>query len=236
MTSPDGPEAPSRWQGVFAILCTPFHEGGELDVPSLQREIEFCLEAGTHGLVALVNASEYWTLSDDERRRVAEVTVKSVNAAVPVVVGVTAGSVDCAVSLSRHAQAIGADAVMAMPPPGRPISETGIFRYYERLTSATDLPVFIQNHDAPLGTRMAPSLVARIVRELPHADWIKEETLPPGQAMSAELAEAGPKLRGVMGGIAGRYLFDEHARQLRNDARLRVRRRSCKGLERAGSR
>jgi dihydrodipicolinate synthase/N-acetylneuraminate lyase len=202
----------ARWQGVFAILCTPFYEGGELDLPSLQREIEFCLEAGTHGLVTSVNASEFWTLSDDERRRVTEVTVKSVNGAVPVIVGVTAGSVDWAASLARHAEEIGADAVMAMPPPGRPISETDIFRYFEQLTSATALPVFIQNHDAPLGTRMSPSLVARIVRELPNADWIKEETVPPGQAISVELAESGPKLRGVMGGIAGRYLFDEHAR------------------------
>jgi dihydrodipicolinate synthase/N-acetylneuraminate lyase len=212
VTAPDQPEGAARWQGVFAILCTPFYEGGELDLPSLQRETEFCLEAGTHGLVASVNASEYWTLSDDERRRVAEVTVKSVNGAVPVVVGVTAGSADWAASLARHAEEIGADAIMAMPPPGRPISEPDIFRYFEQLTSATGLPVFVQNHDAPQGTRMSASLVARIVRELPNADWIKEETIPPGGAISVELAEAGPKLRGVMGGIAGRYLFDEHAR------------------------
>jgi dihydrodipicolinate synthase/N-acetylneuraminate lyase len=212
VTVPDQSEGAARWQGVFAILCTPFYEGGELDLPSLQREIEFCLEAGTHGLVTSVNASEFWTLSDDERRRVAEVTVKSVNGAVPVVVGVTAGSADWAASLARHAEEIGADAIMAMPPPGRPISETDIFRYFEQLTSATGLPVFVQNHDAPLGTRMSPGLVARIVREFPGADWIKEETVPPGQAISVEVAEAGPKLRGVMGGIAGRYLFDEHAR------------------------
>ena len=212
MTTPDQPDAPARWQGVFAILCTPFHEGGELDFPSLEREVEFCLAAGTHGLVTLVNASEFWTLSDEERRRVAELTVKSVNGAVPVVVGVTAGSAEWAASLARHAEETGADAVMAMPPPGRPISETEIFRYFEQLTAASDLPVFIQNHDAPQGIRMSPGLVARIVRELPNADWIKEETLPPGQAISVELAESGPKLRGVMGGIAGRYLFDEYAR------------------------
>ncbi len=57
----------SRWRGVFAILCTPFTSEGHLDLASLEREIQFCLEAQTHGLVALVNASEYWTLSDEER-------------------------------------------------------------------------------------------------------------------------------------------------------------------------
>ena len=59
---------------------------------------------------------------------------------------------------------------------------------------------------------MSSALVSRIVRELPHADWVKEETIPAGHAITAEIAHCGPKLKGVMGGIAGRYLFDEYAR------------------------
>jgi len=45
---------------------------GALDLESLQREVEFCIAAGAHGLVAPVNASEFWTLSDQERCTVAE--------------------------------------------------------------------------------------------------------------------------------------------------------------------
>jgi dihydrodipicolinate synthase/N-acetylneuraminate lyase len=201
-----------RWQGVFAILCTPFTSEGHLDLPSLEREIQFCLDAQTHGLVALANASEYWTLSDEERTRVAEMTIKHVGGAVPVIIGISSGSADWSVKFARHAQDNGADAVMAMPPTGRPANELESYRYYEKLSSVLDIPMFIQNHDPPLGTRMSPALVSRIVRELPHADWIKEETLPAGHAISIEIASCGAKLQGVMGGIAGRYVFDEHAR------------------------
>ena len=226
-----------QWQGVFAILCTPFTSDGQLDIPSLEREIHFCLEAQTHGLVALVNASEYWTLSDEERAEVAELTIKQVSGSVPVIIGVTSGSADWSLNFARHAQDSGADGVIAMPPTGRPTSELETYRYYEKLSSVLDIPMFVQNHEPPLGTRMSPALVSRIVRELPHADWVKEETLPAGHAISVEIASCGPKLAGVMGGIAGRYLFDEYARGVCGTMPgLRVRRRSRQDLGLAGQR
>lgn len=49
----------------------------------------------------------------------------------------------------------------------------------------------------------------------PGSIWIKEETLPPGHAIAAELELCGPKLRGIMGGMAGRHLLDEHRRGVR---------------------
>jgi len=205
----------AAWSGVFAILCTPFRADGQLDLASLRREIGFCLESGVHGLVTLVNASEFWTLSDDERLQIAELVLSEVRGRVPTVIGVTAGSADWAIRFARHAQDAGASAVIAMPPNSHPATPLECFRYYERLTSVLEIPLFIQNHDAPAGTRMSPELVSRIVRELPHADWIKEETVPAGHAISYEIASCGPKLRGVMGGLAGRYVFDEYARGAR---------------------
>jgi dihydrodipicolinate synthase/N-acetylneuraminate lyase len=202
----------AAWSGVFAILCTPFRADGQLDRASLRREISFCLEAGVHGIVALVNASEFWTLSDEERMLIADLVLREVRGRVPTVIGVTAGSADWAIRFARHAQDAGASAVIAMPPNSHPAGPAECFRYYERLTSVLEVPLFIQNHDAPAGTRMSPELVARIVRELPHADWIKEETVPAGHAISFEIESCGPKLRGVMGGLAGRYVFDEYSR------------------------
>jgi 4-hydroxy-tetrahydrodipicolinate synthase len=200
------------WRGIFTIPCTPFTDTGELDIASLRDEIAFCLEAGAHGIVAPVNASEFWTLSDEERKRVAQVIVQEVAGRVPVVIGVTGASASIATAFARHAEEIGADAVIALPPHARIASSTTIFEYYRALSEAISLPIFIQNHDAPAGTRMSPEFVAQLVRELEHIDWIKEETFPPGHAIQAEIALCGPKLKGVMGGVAGRYLLDEYRR------------------------
>ncbi len=203
---------PQPWRGVFTILCTPFTETGVLDLDSLKNEVEFCVAAGAHGIVAPVNASEFWTLSDDERKTVAEVIVRTCDHRIPVVIGVAGGAAPVAVALAKHAQEIGADAVIAMPPHVRVAPPHAIYAYYRALSEAITLPIFIQNHDAPAGTRMSPEFVARLVTELEHVEYVKEETFPPTHAIAAEIRLCGPKLKGVMGGVAGRYLMDEYRR------------------------
>jgi dihydrodipicolinate synthase/N-acetylneuraminate lyase len=202
----------TAWRGIFTIPCTPFTDTGGLDLDSLRREVTFCVEAGAHGVVAPVNASEFWTLSDDERRTVAEVIVKTVDGRIPTVIGVAGGSAQVAVGFARHAVAIGADAVIAMPPYVRVAPPSYIYDYYRALSEAIAIPIFIQNHDAPAGTRLSPEAVARLVRELEHVEYVKEETMPPTHAISKEIELCGPRLKGVMGGIAGRYLMDEYRR------------------------
>ncbi len=200
------------WRGVFTIPCTPFTDSGDLDLASLRNEIDFCVAAGAHGIVAPVNASEAWTLSDEERRTVTETLIRTVDGRIPVVIGVSAGASPAAAAFARHAEQSGADAVIALPPSGPPAPLTAIYAYYQALSKAVTIPIFVQNHDAPYGTRLSPEFVARLVNELPCVDWIKEETMPPGHAISAELELCEPKLKGIMGGVAGRYMLDEYRR------------------------
>ncbi len=63
-------------RGVYSIPVTPFKDNGELDIKSLRRCIEFCLEKGAHGIVMPVNASEVGTLTDIERDLVLKEGVK----------------------------------------------------------------------------------------------------------------------------------------------------------------
>lgn len=208
-------ETPHPWRGVFTIPCTPFTEDGALDLDSLASEIEFCVNAGAHGVVAPVLASESWTLSEDERRIVIRMLVEGVRGRVPVVIGVSADTRASSLLLARQAEEAGGDAVIAIPPVDCEGEFDAIYGFYRTLSETVELPIFVQNVDPPYGTRIPASFVARLVRELPRVDWVKEETLPPGWAITAEIEEAGPKLRGIMGGIAGRYLFDEYRRGAR---------------------
>src|SRR5258708_13215987 len=75
----------AQWRGVFTIPVTPFDALGDVDEQSLDRCVRFCVEAGAHGVVAPVNASEAPLLLDDERKRVAEIVVATVARQVPAV-------------------------------------------------------------------------------------------------------------------------------------------------------
>jgi 4-hydroxy-tetrahydrodipicolinate synthase len=187
-------------------------DDGSLDEESLRREVQFCLASGTHGLVAPVNASEFFSLTDAERRRVAEIVVVEAAGRVPVVVGVSAASTEIAVPLARHAREIGADALIAMPPYVRKCSPPEIFDYYTALAAAAALPIFLQDYAPPLGTPMPVELMARMLREIDHVRYVKEESVPANQVMTRLREAAGDALEGVMGGMAGRYFLNEYAR------------------------
>ncbi len=79
-----------RWRGIFTILLTPFQEDRALDEESLRREVDFVIAAGAHGIVTPVNTSEFFLLSDDERRRITEIAVGQARGRVPVVIGTAA--------------------------------------------------------------------------------------------------------------------------------------------------
>jgi 4-hydroxy-tetrahydrodipicolinate synthase len=174
--------------------------------------VRFCLDAGAHGLVAPVNASEFTSLTDEERRRVATVLVEETAGRVPVVIGVTGGSSAIAVAFARHAREIRADAVIAMPPHVRKAPPAEIEGYYRDVAKAAAMPVFLQDFVPPVGTPMSAEFMARLLREVEHVEYVKEETIPAGHVMTQLIALAGDSLRGVMGGMAGRYLLDEHRR------------------------
>ena len=79
------------WRGIFPIVITPFTEGYELDEAGLRRVVRFCIEAGARGLVGPANASEFSTLSDDERKRWIEIVVSEAGGQVPVIAATTCG-------------------------------------------------------------------------------------------------------------------------------------------------
>jgi dihydrodipicolinate synthase/N-acetylneuraminate lyase len=92
------------WRGIFVIAVTLFTDTYELDEASLRKEIRFCIEAGAHGLVGPANASEFTTLSDDERKRWIEIVAEEASGQIPVVAATTSGHALPAVALSRFAQ------------------------------------------------------------------------------------------------------------------------------------
>lgn len=199
-------------RGVYAIPPTPFTDGDELDEASLRRCVDFCVMNGADGIVAPVNASEGPFLTDGERRRVVEILVEQTNRRVPVVAGVSSASTRHSVDYAREAGEIGVDSVMAMPPFVRHPSSDEIPGFYLALGRAVQVPIWIQNYVAPVGTPMSAALVARLLREIEHVEYVKEETALAPQMMSQIAALAGDACKGMMGGMAGRFLLDEYAR------------------------
>ncbi len=206
----------AEFKGIFIIPCTPFtmNDRGVLvvDEASLQRLTDYVVRAGAHGIVMPQLASEFYTLSEAERRRMTEILVEVVGRRIPVVIGVQAVNTKLAVEFARHAEETGADGVIALPPYLPPGGEDRIYRYFQAISDAIRIPIFIQNGGPPMGSSLRPDFIARLVREIPQMRYVKEEVPPPPHSISADLQACGDAVAGVFGGFGGRYLLEELAR------------------------
>ena len=199
-----------QMRGVYSIPVTPFNEDGSVDFPSLTRCVEWCVERGAHGIVFPVNASEGPFLTDAERVEVIKAGVKATAGAVPFVAGVTGITTQHAVEYTKTAVDAGADSVIAAPPNGA--SSDLMFDYYGAVGEAAGVPVWVQNNKPPASPTIPTPLIIRILKEIKHVDYVKEESLVPGQVMTELFAKAGDSCKGIMGGMGGRYLTDEYHR------------------------
>ena len=195
-------------RGVFQILHTPFLENGDIDWPSLNRQVEFCLRVGVHGLVVPANASEFYTLNDQERGELVSRAADVIARAVPLVVAVQATEARHAVGFARQAAAVGAAAVMAMPPLIRSASGSVVKNYYRDI-ARVGLPVIIQNAPPPIGTPQSSAALASLLESHPGISYLKEEVSPILHRISAAIELAGDSCDGVFGGANGLVMVEE---------------------------
>jgi dihydrodipicolinate synthase/N-acetylneuraminate lyase len=206
----DATSADRRLTGVIPIPVTTFHDDGGLDADGLASQVRFSLEAGAHGVLYPGVVSEFYTLTDDERRQAVEAVVGAADGSVPVVVGVTGASTAAAVAFARHARTMGADAVMTMIPYVQhffaPTTEFALTHLTEVAEEAA-LPVILQN--ARVGFPLGVGAVTDVVRQVPGVRYVKQESNPPTHGISEIVGALGNRIDGVFGGVGGVYLVNE---------------------------
>ncbi len=124
-------------RGVFAPIVTPFRlSDGEVDYPWIGRHVAYLRQHGCTGIIPCGTNGEAPSLSVEERQRVAETAMKAAGD-MPVIVGTGAAALPDAITLTRHAFAIGAAAVLVMPPfYFKKPPEAGIADWFRRLFDA----------------------------------------------------------------------------------------------------
>ena len=194
--------------GIYQILQTPFTDEGEIDWDSFASQIEYCIAAGVHGLVVPALASEFFSLSDAERKRVVEFCALEIAAQVPFVVGVQGLNLRIAQEFAMHACQHNATALMAMPPYLRKAPKSAVQNYYREIAQF-DRPLIIQNAPAPIGTPLTPQELVDLLAAEDNIQYIKEETIPILQHINQILDLDAGNCQGVFGGANGIYLVDE---------------------------
>ncbi len=163
-----------RIKGSFTALITPFKDG-TVDEAAFRRLVDWQLSEGTHGLVPVGTTGESPTLSHSEHMRVVEICVESAAGRVPVVAGAGSNSTSEAVEFTRHAKAVGADAVLSVTPYYNKPTQEGLYRHFATIAEAVDIPMILYNIPGRSTVEISVETMARL-SEITNIAGVKDAT------------------------------------------------------------
>jgi 4-hydroxy-tetrahydrodipicolinate synthase len=209
MNKPMNPLESQTLSGVFPVLPTPFDAANQVDRPSLRNLVRYLLLCGVDGITFPGVASEVSQLSEAERDELTRLVMQTVAGRVPVISGISSPALATTITLARASVAHGASALMVAAPPGLKTTDEQVAYFHELSLAVPGVPLMLQNVPPPVGAGLEPAAVVDILRAVPAVRYVKEETLPSGQRLTAIRAQAPATLAGVFGGAGGRYITDE---------------------------
>ena len=162
------------FKGSNVALVTPF-KNDKLDIETYIKLIHFHIENGTNGLVPAGTTGESPTLSHDEHEMVIDLCVKESRGKLPVFAGTGSNSTEEAISLTTHAEKIGADGALIVTPYYNKPTQEGLYQHYKAINDKCGIPIIIYNIPGRSVIDMSVETMARLF-ELKNIIGVKDAT------------------------------------------------------------
>jgi 4-hydroxy-tetrahydrodipicolinate synthase len=161
-------------EGCLTALVTPFRDG-KIDFDGLAKLVDWQIENGVDGIVAVGTTGESATLDVDEHVAVISAIVKAARGRVPVVAGAGGNATSEALALTRASESAGANALLHVTPYYNRPNQEGLFRHFEAVAKSTKLPIILYNVPTRTACDLLTETVARLM-ELDNIVGIKDAT------------------------------------------------------------
>src|SRR5258707_15544991 len=179
----------TRIEGCLTALVTPFRDG-KVDFDTLGKLVDWQIEQGVDGIVAVGTTGESATLDVDEHVAVIAAAVKAARGRVPVVAGAGGNATSEALTLTKASEDAGANALLHVTPYYNRPNQEGLFRHFEAIARSTKLPIVLYNVPTRTACDMLTETVARLC-EFDNIVGIKDATgnLVRGSELIARVGE-----------------------------------------------
>lgn len=201
--------------GVMPILPTIFDAQGRIDEAGTRNVLEYVIDAGADGVVFPGLASEYDTLSREERLHMTALIGQWIDGRLPFVIGASAPTLADAAAYAAAGARAGASTAMILTPHQLADDLPAMAEFFRAVHAQSNIAIMLQNAPAPMGIGLALERVAQLAREVDGIVYVKEEAPPSGQRITLLGALAGDALQAVFGGAGGRFVIDELVRGAR---------------------
>ena len=162
------------FKGSIVALITPF-KNNKLDEECYISLIHHHLKNGTSGIVPAGTTGESPTLNHVEHERVIELCVKESKGKIPIIAGTGSNSTDEAISLTKYAEKIGADAALVVTPYYNKPTQEGLYQHFKAINDNCSIPIIIYNIPPRSVVDMSVDTMARLF-ELKNIIGVKDAT------------------------------------------------------------
>ncbi|WP_455813841.1 dihydrodipicolinate synthase family protein [Pseudomonas graminis] len=164
-------------KGVLSAIVTPFTADGEqIDEAALRKLVDQNITDGVDGFVPAGGTGEFSVLSHQERLTLVEIVTEQSAGRATVLAHAGATSSREAVAYAKHAESVGATAIMLATPYYEPIGFDEAFAYYADVASATDLPICAYNFPPATGLHLDVDFLLKLAREIPQVKFVKDSS------------------------------------------------------------
>jgi 4-hydroxy-tetrahydrodipicolinate synthase len=162
-----------EFKGMYPAMITPFTKDDRLDESGLRANIDWYLEEGSHGISCLGSIGEYVALTDDERKRVIDITVEQVNGRIPVIAGNGGSTTKNTIRWTQYAKDAGADGVLMPNPYYHLPDDEELYEHIKSVALAVDIPIMLYNNVRATGSDCKPEIALRLAKELDNFSYFK---------------------------------------------------------------
>jgi 4-hydroxy-tetrahydrodipicolinate synthase len=159
--------------GSIPALVTPF-AAGRVNEAAFRVLVEWQIDEGSNALVPCGTTGEGATLTNEEHRRLIEITVEVARGRVPVIAGCGSNNTAHAIELTKAAKEAGADAALHVPPYYNRPNQDGIYGHLAAVADL-DIPIILYNVPGRTITDIAVDTMGRLSR-LPNVIGVKDAT------------------------------------------------------------
>lgn len=167
-------EIKQRLRGSIAPVITPFDENDNVDLATMSELINWQIESGSHGISVTGTSGEPSSLTTEERLKVIENAIKTVNGRVPVVPATGSTNHQETLYLTKAAEEMGADAVMVIVPYYNRPNQAALYKHFKTVADSVDIPVIIYNIPGRTAVNLEVKTLARLVEDCPNIIGVKE--------------------------------------------------------------
>jgi 4-hydroxy-tetrahydrodipicolinate synthase len=159
--------------GTYTALVTPF-QNGTFDRGAFRALVEMQISGGVEGIVPVGTTGESPTLTHEEHTEVIQTAIETARGRCKVMAGTGSNSTAEAISLTREAERLGADAVLLVAPYYNKPSQEGVYRHYRAIAGSVGIPIILYSIPGRCGIEIGVETVARLANDSSNIVGIKE--------------------------------------------------------------